>query len=121
MIRGRVTSEGEPLVPITLHGRRSARIEAVLDTGFTGHISIARRHRSKMRLAKLGKIESELADGSRVVQAAYLGAVSFDGERKAVLVTISDAQDSLVGTALLRDKRVVIDFVSRRIVVTSPE
>jgi hypothetical protein len=35
VIRGRVSSDHEPLIPVTLHGARSTRIEAVLDTGFT--------------------------------------------------------------------------------------
>src|SRR5262245_44640134 len=121
MIRGRVTRDGEPLVPIVLHGRRPVRIQAVLDTGFTGHLSLARRHLGKIRVSELGTIESELADGSRDVQPAYLGSVSFDGERKSILITVTDAEDSLVGTALLREKRVLINFAARQVVVSKPK
>jgi predicted aspartyl protease len=89
----------------------------VLDTGFTGHVCIARRHRQKLALSRIGMIDSELADGSRVEQTAYLGSVSFDGQRRSVLVTLTDSEDSLIGTALLRKKRVAIDFVSGDVIV----
>ncbi len=111
MIQGRVNASGEPVVAITIHGAaRRTRISLILDTGFTGHVCLARRHRRAMSLTRLGDIETELADGTRLTQPVYAGVVTFDGERRRVLVTLTDSTDSLLGTALLRSKRVTIDF-----------
>jgi predicted aspartyl protease len=117
MIRGRLATTGEPLVPLTLRGTRSHRIEAVLDTGFTGHLCLARRYRRLVGLVRLGMVEAELADGSRVAQAVYLGTVSFGRRLRSVLVTFTASNDSLVGTALLRDERVTIDFARGGVMV----
>ena len=117
MIVGHVTTDGDPVVTIDIHGARRFRIEAILDTGFTGHLCLARRYEKRVRLVRLGDIESELADGSCVTQPEYAAEVSFDGERRRVLVMLTDSRDSLIGTALLRKKRVAIDFPRRRVVV----
>ena len=118
MIVGSVTSAGEPVVPVTIHGQaRRVRIAAILDTGFTGELCLARRHRRTMKLERLGEAEAELADGSRITQAVYAGRVTFDGELRRVLVTLTNSEDSLLGTAMLRRKRLAIDFRSGRVTV----
>lgn len=66
-----------------------------------------------MILEESGRGEVELADGRCIWLPTYLGEVTFDGERRQILVTVTDAEDSLVGTALLRRKRVRIDFARR--------
>lgn len=110
MIRGRINTQGEPFVPLMVHGPRTRRIEAVLDTGFTGHLCLARRHRREMHLTAVGAVETELADGSRTMQRVYLGQVTFAGDRRQVFVMLTKSKDSLLGTALLLNRRVHLDF-----------
>lgn len=115
MTRGRIRAGPEPVVPVRLHGRRTRRIDAVLDTGFTGHLCLAQEHGRAMRLVPLGDVSTELADGRAVKQRAFLGEVTFDRRRRPVLVTMTASRDSLVGTALLSDKDVRIDFRRGRV------
>ena len=119
MIRGRVRAGREALVPITIHGTRPSAIEAVVDTGFTGHICLAAHLRRRMVLRRAGQVEMELADGRRVEQAAYLGEVSFDGRRRTVLVTLTRSADSLIGTSLLAGKTIRVEFVRGGTIVVS--
>lgn len=119
MIRGRLGSGGEPVVTITLHGRRPRAIEAVLDTGFSGHLCLSRRQRSFMRLRRVGRQPFELADGHQVIEDVFLGEVTFDGRRQRVLVTLTAARESLVGTDLLAAKVVRIDFARAKVTVTN--
>ena len=51
-----------------------------------------------MSLVRLADVETELADGSRVILDAYLGDATFDGQRKRVIVTVTPGSDSLLGT-----------------------
>ncbi len=117
MIRGRINAQGEPFVPLVVHGPRAQRIEAVLDTGFTGHLCLSRRHRRQMHLTSVGEVETELADGSRTMQRVYLGHITFAGDRRPVFVTLTKSQDSLIGTALLLNRQVHLDFSKRRVSV----
>ena len=118
MIRGRVRAGREALVPVTIHGTRPTEIEAVVDTGFTGHICLAARLRRRMTLRRAGEGEMELADGRRVKQATYLGEVSF-GRRRAVFVTLTRSTNSLIGTSLLAGKTMRVKFVRGGTVVVS--
>lgn len=118
MISRRLPSNLEPSVPITLHGRSTTLIDAVLDTGFTDFLCLSRRHRKKMALRKVGENVSAFADGRQVLEPVYLGQVTFDGVRQKVLVTLTNADDSLVGCALLRNKRVHLDFKRRTLTVS---
>ena len=119
MIRGRVRAGREALLPVTIHGTRPTEIEAVVDTGFTGHICLAARLRRRMTLRRAGEVEMELADGRRVKQATYLGEVSFDGRRRAVFVTLTRSTNSLIGTSLLAGKTMRVKFVRGGTVVVS--
>jgi clan AA aspartic protease len=111
MIRGRIRDGVEPIVSLTLHGRRASReIEAILDTGFTGHLCLAKRHRAHLQLTPVGEVETEMADGRRVSLRAHTADVTFMRQRRTIIVTLTSAADSLVGTALLREMRLVVDF-----------
>jgi predicted aspartyl protease len=109
-MRGRISKQGEPIVPVALHGSGKRGIDAILDTGFTGHLCLARRHRHLVKLTRMGNVEIELADGTRVTPTAYRGRVTFAGETREVLVTLTRADDSLIGTSLLAGRRVLLDF-----------
>ena len=92
MIRGRVRGGREPLI---------------------------RHLRRRMALRRAGEVEIELADGRRVLQAAFLGEISFDGRQRTVLVTLTRSTDSLIGTSLLAGKTVRVEFVRGGTVVVS--
>lgn len=120
MTRGGLGQDHDPRLPIILHGSRRSTIEAVVDTGFSEYLCLARRHRNRMRLNYVGEECFELADGSEVQEPVYQGEVTFDGVRQPVLVTITRSDDTLIGTALLRDKRLTINFRDGDVIVDDP-
>ena len=101
MTRGRFNRWCEPLVPVTLEGRRT--IWAVLDTGFTGSFCLSLKQRRRTRLVPFGQIPTILADGSQIQSPTYLADVTFNGVRRWLVVTTTQASDSLVGMDLLRN------------------
>lgn len=66
-MRGRVVSGGrEAVIAITLLGgsaNGAVEVEAVIDTGFTGHLTLPPAVIRSLALPKRGFVEVELADG----------------------------------------------------------
>lgn len=82
-------------------GARTLRIEAVLDTGFTGHLTLPRVVVERLALPLVGSAESVLADGSVVLEDVCLATVLWHGRERPVRVLVFDATP-LIGMALLR-------------------
>lgn len=118
MVTGYVTRYGEPVVPIQLILRtRPTKCPAVIDTGFNGYLSVPRRLLDHSRWEILGSEKYEIATGAIVEQEIRLGEVVFDGRRSAVYTVITDAQDILIGTKLLRKKILTVNFNTKRITI----
>jgi len=71
-IRGTVAADGtEPLLSVEVlsqAGASSLQVEAVVDTGFTGHLTLPRATVEDLGLPIIGSAESILADGSLVME-----------------------------------------------------
>ncbi len=69
---GAVTAGGvEAVLPVTVINplrSREARVEAVVDTGFTGHLTLRPETVEQLCLPVVGSAESILADGSTVIE-----------------------------------------------------
>jgi hypothetical protein len=82
-MRGRVCSSArEAIVPLTLLGSGDARVEveAVIDTGFTGHLTLPAGVVRSLALPGRGFVEVELADGSTSALSVYDARVLWGGE-----------------------------------------
>jgi clan AA aspartic protease len=101
MITGIVTAELEAVVRLTVHGpRRHRRIDAVIDTGFDGGISLPPDVISSLGLPWRRRGLAMLADDSDIVFDIYEGVVVWDRRRRRVPVDEADTAP-LVGMALL--------------------
>ncbi len=118
MLQGRVNRYGEPVVSIQLILRnRPVRFLAVIDTGFNGYLSVPRRLVNRGQWANIGTEEFEVATGDVVEQGVYLGEVIFDGQRTPVSTVGTESHDILIGTKLLRDKILLVNFRIKRVTV----
>jgi hypothetical protein len=74
-VRGTVTSEGREAVlrveVLSAGGTSSLQVEAVVDTGFTGHLTLPSATVEALGLPIIGSAESILADGSLVMSDRY--------------------------------------------------
>ncbi|MDQ3507135.1 MAG: aspartyl protease family protein [Actinomycetota bacterium] len=85
-------------------GDREARVEAVVDTGFTGHITLRPETAERLALSVAGCTESILADGSIVVEEYCLARVAWHETERPVQALIVDAEP-LLGMSLLRGRQ----------------
>ncbi len=112
MITGRVTSLREATIPLTVTGAPQHRqeIDAVLDTGFNGFLTLPSALVQALRLPLVGNRRATLGDGRSVALDVYLATVLWHTQEREVLVLQADG-GPLVGMALLYGSRVVLHVV----------
>jgi len=102
MIQGTVNDEHEAVIRLVVIGPKGQRrrIEAVVDTGFNGHLSLPASLIKKLGLPWRRRAIAELADGSQTIVDIYRGVVVWNGRRRRI--PIDEAETApLVGMALL--------------------
>jgi clan AA aspartic protease len=121
MIRGSVNANWEGIIPVVVLGARGIRkeIEAILDTGFTGQLTLPPLIVDSLALSWLGTEEGILADGSVEVFHVYSASVMWNGQTRLVEVDAIDA-DPLVGMKLLIRHSLQMDVIPGGIVTIAP-
>jgi clan AA aspartic protease len=110
-MRGRVVSSArEAIVPLTLLGSGGARVEveAVIDTGFTGHLTLPAGVVRSLALPERGFVEVELADGSTSALRVYDARLLWSDRERPVPAYEAEG-GPLVGMSLLRGSRLTVD------------
>ncbi len=113
MIEGAVNSAYEAVIPISLQGPagQTQQVEAVIDTGFTGFLTLPPSLVAELGLVFRGTGEATLADGSGVSFDAYDTTVFWEGD--PIVVLIDEANTTpLVGMLLLDGHNLNIDVES---------
>ena len=110
MIEGVVNSTYEAVIPLSLRGPAGQvqEVEAVIDTGFTGFVTLPPSLVTELGLAFMGTSEATLADGSEVSFDAYDVTVIWEGQPRDVLIDEADTTP-LVGMLLLDRHNLNID------------
>ena len=113
MIRGRVSGNQQALIAIDImDGEGQPRsLEVVLDTGFTGYLTLPSESISQLGLPSVGQRTFELANGELFDFRVYLGSLSWHGRPSDVLVLQSDSVP-LLGMALLWGSRITMDALN---------
>ncbi len=113
MIEGVVNSAYEAVIPLSLQGPagQAQQVEAVIDTGFTGFLTLPPSLVEELGLVFKGTSEATLADGSEVSFDAYDATVLWEGDQRVVLIDEADTTP-LVGMLLLDRHNLNIDVES---------
>ncbi len=113
---GSVAADGsEPLLPLSLlggagngAGGRREDVEAVIDTGFDGELTLQQTTIRHLGYPYSGSAGGTLADGSEVQFDYYEGRVFWHGFERPVAVIGAEGQP-LVGMGLLGGSRLTLD------------
>lgn len=113
MIEGVVRDLNLAIVPLEVLGAGSQRqiIETVIDTGFTGELTLPGKVIHAMGMLSIGTRRAELANGVVVEFDLYAARVMWHGKERDVSALDADA-GTLIGMALLEDSRLTIDVVA---------
>ena len=102
MIEGVVSTAYEAALTLTLQGPtgQTRDIEAVIDTGFTGFLTVTPLLAEELALVFEGTARATLADGSETTFPYYSVAVLWDGQARYVEADAADTTP-LIGMRLL--------------------
>ncbi len=102
MIEGMVNAAYEPVELLAVQGPsgQASEIEAIIDTGFTGFLTVTPALAAELELALEGTSRATPADGSEVTFDGYDVAVLWDGQPKYALAETADTTP-LVGMRML--------------------
>ena len=112
MISGMVNEYREAVIPVVFVSQTGdeAGIEAVIDTGFSGDVTLPVEQAEALELTWLGREPGVLANGHIELFDVYWGTVIWDGMRRVVEVAAAEAQP-LVGMNLLDGHSIRIEVV----------
>ena len=102
MILGTVNDAYEAAIPLTVRGPmgQSREVEAVIDTGFTGFLSLPSALATELGLPFLTNESAFLADGSLVRFNVHDATVLWDGQPRRIYAHLSDTTP-LIGMRML--------------------
>lgn len=83
-------------------------VRAVVDTGFTGELTLPEEHIRELGYSYWGTIDGTLADGSEVQMNLYEGRILWHDRDRDILVGAADGQ-ALVGMELLSGSRLTVE------------
>ncbi|NOT57826.1 MAG: clan AA aspartic protease [Deltaproteobacteria bacterium] len=121
MITGHVVAASTALIPIHFPNTQGQEdpIEAIIDTGFTGFLTLPLPQIAKLGFPYQGLIDARLGNGSAAEFDMFAGAVLWDGQLRTGIVLAVEGTP-LVGMALLRGSRVTLDVEDGGLVTIEP-
>lgn len=119
-MRGRVVSAGfEAVVSLEVlpspgsmgngNPATTVEIETVIDTGFTGHLTLPPETVSSLGLSKRGFVEAELADGETTALDVYEARVLWHGQPQLIPI-YETGSGPLIGMALLHGSKLEMEI-----------
>jgi clan AA aspartic protease len=110
LIAGIVAENGVPAINIEFGGRSWL---AIIDTGFNGELELPARLEGQLNAEFVGRLTSLLAANQRIEEDVYLVDFPFDGNTVRAEATFVDGEEILIGTGMLREYRLEIEFPAR--------
>ncbi len=110
MILGQVNSRIEAIIPVMINNneQNSVIIDAIIDTGFSGFLSLPSTAISTLKLPFFGSRIYSLGNNQQANFDIYLATIIWDGQERVIQLLSSEAHP-LVGMLLLKGFRLTID------------
>lgn len=103
-----LTPQKHPRLKAKISLSTKEKIDFLIDTGFSGGISLPIKLKPKTR--PISYQEYELADGSRKVFDIFESEITYNGISKVVTVIFNEKEDSLIGIEFLDGFKFILDL-----------
>lgn len=97
---------------------QSTTITVWIDTAFDGFLVLSKSLIESLKLDQEAAAEAILADGRHVTLESYVCHVDWFGEAMAAQVIANEGKLPLLGTELLANRRLVVDYVEGSVSVS---
>ena len=117
-MNGHVDDQKRAIMRVEVQSSLSAGLEPVdawIDTAFDGHFVFSSNLIKELGLDTLVETEAILADGSKVPLQTYVCYLEWFGKTIAAQVIENEGRFPLLGTALMGDLRLVVDYPAKRV------
>ncbi len=119
MMQGYVNQNYEAMLSLVVrNGDKLKSITAVIDTGFTGFLSLPIATIRELELSWSYRDRATLGDGSEVLFDIYDGMVIWGGQYREMEINAAETEP-LIGMSLLRGYRLQVDTVKGGLVTIS--
>jgi len=109
----------QAIVEIVLRGKTTdISTKAIIDTGFDGDICLPIHLAIQLGLELKTVQTVELANGSKKNELVFAGFVKLDKEEHEIEIFLTEAKDTLLGTGLLHNRILKIDFIKGAVEIT---
>ena len=122
-MKGYVDDQQRALLPIRVCAAENDERQEILvwiDTAFTGSLVIPKATASALQLKKESSVEAILADGNLVELETYGCVVEWFGTTFVTQIVTSESEYGLVGTMLLDERTLEIDYRERTVALVRP-
>lgn len=100
-----------PRTEVEVSGNRgSVTATAIIDTGFEGDVCLPIDLAVTLGLELWGVTDFELADGTVKRELLFDGTARLLAQSRSVLIALTNSEDALIGTNLMNDCQLFIDF-----------
>jgi len=112
MITGKIVDNQEATIKLEIVSvNYTEKIEVLIDTGFTGELTLPSDLIERLGLPRIGELPITLGDGQIVDVEMYLTIVLWHGEERIVQALCTDGKP-LIGMSLLYGNRLTLDVVT---------
>ncbi len=117
MMQGYVNKNCEATILVVVHNNAKLKsLNAVIDTGFTGFLSLPNDIITELGLPWSYRDRGTLGDGSEVLFDIYDAVAIWDGKSQEIEVNSAET-DPLIGMSMLRGYRLQVDTIEDGLVV----
>lgn len=112
MITGKIVDNQEAIIELEIvDANDTEKVEAIIDTGFTGELTLPGDLIDRLGLPRIGELPITLGDGNEIDIGLYLGMVLWQGENRIVQVLRTSGKP-LIGMSLLYGNRLTADVIT---------
>lgn len=117
-MNGFVDNSNRALMSVSVSASDSnqpVEVEVWTDTAIDGHFVMSTNLIKELGLDTLAETEAVLADGPQVILQSYVCYMEWFGQTIAAQVIENDGKYPLLGTALLDNRRLSIDYAAKSV------
>lgn len=117
MMQGYVNITYEAVISVVIsHKGKLKSVNAVIDTGFTGFLSLPSTVIAELELPWSYRDRATLGDGSETLFDIYEASVIWDGQFREIEINSADTEP-LLGMSMLRGYRLQVDNIQGGLVM----